>query len=62
VEDKFRAFSTKVVVVLGGVVVIVISIGPKVRGFKPEDVGFLRSINIRSTTSFGGSKAVGPVS
>jgi hypothetical protein len=35
-------------------VVIVLVIGPKVRGFNPaEDDGFLRAIKIRSTTSFG---------
>jgi hypothetical protein len=42
-------------VVLGGVIVIVLAIGPKVRGFKPaESDGFLRAIEIRSTTFFGG--------
>jgi hypothetical protein len=39
----------------GGVVVSVLAIGPKVRGFKPcrGDV-FLRATKIRSRTSFGG--------
>jgi hypothetical protein len=36
-------------------VVIVLAIGHKVRGFKPDEVdGFFRAIKIRSTTSFGG--------
>jgi hypothetical protein len=39
---------------LGGVMVGVLAIRPKVRGFKPgQDVGFLRAIKIRSTPSFG---------
>jgi hypothetical protein len=39
---------------LGGVVVSVLSTGPKGRGFKPgRGDGFLRAIKIRSTSSFG---------
>jgi hypothetical protein len=39
-------------VVLGGLVVIVLAIGPKVRGFKPGRGRWsLRTIKIRSTTS-----------
>jgi hypothetical protein len=39
---------------LGGVMVGVLAIRPKVRGFKPgQGVGFLRAIKIRSTPSFG---------
>jgi hypothetical protein len=35
--------------------VIVLALGPKVRGFKPGDSGgFLRVIKILSTTSLGG--------
>jgi hypothetical protein len=35
--------------------IIVLAIGPKVRGFKPcESDGFLKAIQIRSTPSFGG--------
>jgi hypothetical protein len=42
-------------VVLGGVMVTVLLIGAKVRGFKSgRGVGLLRAIKIRSTTSFGG--------
>jgi hypothetical protein len=42
-------------VVLGDVMVTVLLIGAKVRGFKPGwGVGFLRAIKIRNTTSFGG--------
>jgi hypothetical protein len=42
-------------VVLGGIMVIVLAIGPKVPGFKhAKDDGFLRAIKIRSTPSFGG--------
>jgi hypothetical protein len=38
---------------LGGVIVSVLAIGPKVRGFKPgRGDGFLRAIKIRSMTSF----------
>jgi hypothetical protein len=41
-------------VVLGGLLVIVLAIGPKVCAFKPgRGDGFLRAIEIRSTTSFG---------
>jgi hypothetical protein len=32
----------------------VLAIGPKVRWFRPRTVGFLRSIQIRNTISFGG--------
>jgi hypothetical protein len=40
---------------LGGVVVSVLSTGPKGRGFKPgRDDGFLRAIKNRITPSFGG--------
>jgi hypothetical protein len=40
---------------LGGVVVSVLAILPKVRGFKPgRNDGLLRAIKIRSTPSFGG--------
>jgi hypothetical protein len=39
---------------LGGVVLGVLDTGPKGRGFKPgRGDGFLRAINIRSTTFFG---------
>jgi hypothetical protein len=39
---------------LGGVMVSVLVIGPKVCGFKPGGGdGFLREIKIRSTPSFG---------
>jgi hypothetical protein len=42
-------------VVLGGVMVIVLAIGPKVRGVKPgRSYGFLRAIKIHSTPLFGG--------
>jgi hypothetical protein len=45
-------------VFLGGVVVIVFAIGPKVRGLKPgKDDGFLRAIEIRNTTLFGGKQS-----
>jgi hypothetical protein len=47
--------STYDLVVLGGVMVSVFAIGPKVRGFKPgRGDGLLRAIKIRSTPSFGG--------
>jgi hypothetical protein len=47
---------------LSGVVVSVLAIGPKVRGFKPgRGYGFLRAIKILSTPSFV-SKAGGPMS
>jgi hypothetical protein len=37
---------------LGGVMVILLAIGPKVRRFKPgQSNGFLRAIKIRSTPS-----------
>jgi hypothetical protein len=40
---------------LGGVMVTVLAIGPKVCRFKPgQGDGFLRLIKIRSTPSFGG--------
>jgi hypothetical protein len=40
---------------LGGVMVSVLTIGPKVHGFKPhQDAGFLRVIKIFSTLSFRG--------
>jgi hypothetical protein len=40
---------------LGSIIVSVLAIGPKVRGFKPaEATEFLRAIKIRSTPSFGG--------
>jgi hypothetical protein len=45
------------IVVLGGLVVIMLSTGPKVHRFKPdlaEDNGFLRAIKISSMTSFQG--------
>jgi hypothetical protein len=44
--------------------IIVLAIGPKVAGSnQAESDGFLRAINIRGTTSFGGgSKVVGPMS
>jgi hypothetical protein len=46
---------TVVIVALGGLVVIVNAIGPSALRSNPaEDYGFLRVINIRSTTSFGG--------
>jgi hypothetical protein len=39
---------------LGGVMVSVLVIGPKVRGFKfGQGYGFLRAIKIRRTRSFG---------
>jgi hypothetical protein len=39
---------------LGGVVISVLTTGPKCRGFKPgRGDGFLRAIKIRSTLSFG---------
>jgi hypothetical protein len=39
---------------LAGVMVIMLAIGSKGRGFKPgRDDEFLRTINIRSSTSFG---------
>jgi hypothetical protein len=39
---------------LGGVVVSLLAIGPKGRGFEPgQGDGFLRAIKIRSTPSFG---------
>jgi hypothetical protein len=42
-------------VVLGGVMVTVLAIGPRVRASVPaESDGFLRAIKIRCTTSFGG--------
>jgi hypothetical protein len=47
--------SNHIYVALGGLVVIVVATGPKVRGFKPgRGDGFLRAIKIRSTPSFGG--------
>jgi hypothetical protein len=43
------------IVVLGGIVISVLAIGPKIRGFKPGRCdGFLRAIKICSTSSFGG--------
>jgi hypothetical protein len=43
---------------LGDVMVSVLAIGPKVRGFKPgRGDGFLTAIKVRSTPSFGGVKA-----
>jgi hypothetical protein len=49
-------------VALGVLVVSVLAIGPKVRGFKPaEDDGFLRAIKIRSTICFE-EEVVGPMS
>jgi hypothetical protein len=49
-------FFTHVLVVLGGLVVIVLAIGTKIREFRPGRGRwiFLRAIKIRSTTSFGG--------
>jgi hypothetical protein len=42
-------------VILGGVIVIMLVIGPKVCGFKPgQEQWILRVIKILSTTSFGG--------
>jgi hypothetical protein len=42
-------------VALGDLVVIVLAIGPKFAGSDPaQDDGFLRAIQICSTTSFGG--------
>jgi hypothetical protein len=39
---------------LGGLIVSMLAIAPKVRGFKPDrGDGFLRETKIRSTTSFG---------
>jgi hypothetical protein len=38
----------------GGLVIIMVAIGPKVCGFKPGDEGFSRPIKIRSMISFGG--------
>jgi hypothetical protein len=51
-------------VLLGGVMDSVFATGPKVREFKPgRGDRFLRTIKIRSKTSFGGEvKAVGPMS
>jgi hypothetical protein len=46
---------THVIIVLAGIMIIVLDIGPKVRGFKPGRVrSILRVIKIRGTTSFGG--------
>jgi hypothetical protein len=51
------------VAVLGGLVVTVLSLDEKFAGSNPaEDEGYLRAIKIRSTTSFVGGKAVGPMS
>jgi hypothetical protein len=49
---------------IGGVVVSVLAIGLKGRGFEPgPDDGFLRAIKIRSTPSFGWEvKPEGPLS
>jgi hypothetical protein len=41
-------------VVLGGIVIIVLAIGPKVRGFKPSRGRYIFKGDINSTTSFGG--------
>jgi hypothetical protein len=47
-------FPEVVEVILGGLVVIALSIGPKIRGLKPgRGDGFLSAIKIRSTHSFG---------
>jgi hypothetical protein len=56
--------SRDALVALGGTVVSVIAIEPKVRGFKPgRGNGYLRAIKIRSTpSSRRGSKAGGPMS
>jgi hypothetical protein len=44
-----------ILVALGGLMVIVLAIGPKVLGFKPgEDYRCSRAMKICSTTSFGG--------
>jgi hypothetical protein len=44
-----------ILVVLGGLIVIVLAIGPKVRGLKPGQVDrFSRAIKIRGAPSFGG--------
>jgi hypothetical protein len=42
------------IVILGVVMICVLAIGPKVRGFSPGRGWFLRAIKIRSTSSFGG--------
>jgi hypothetical protein len=49
---------------LGGLVVIVLAVGPNVREFNPaEDDRFLRAIKIRSTTPFAEEvKREGPMS
>jgi hypothetical protein len=48
-------------VALGVLVVSVLAIGPKVRGFKPAEYdGFLREIKIRSTFCFG-EEVFGPM-
>jgi hypothetical protein len=54
-EVSFLVNASQVrVVVLGGLVVTVLAILPKVRAFKPcRDYVFSRSIKIQSTTSFG---------
>jgi hypothetical protein len=54
-RSKFKIIRTYIVSALGGVIVSVLAIGPKVRGFKRgRGDGFLRTIEIRSTLSFGG--------
>jgi hypothetical protein len=63
----YYLLSTKVKVAhsrLGGVVISVLTTGPKGFGFEPsQSDGFLRAIKIRSTPSFGWeSKAGGPMS
>jgi hypothetical protein len=43
------------IVVLGGILIIVFAIGPKVRGFKPgRGQWIFKGNNIRRTPSFGG--------
>jgi hypothetical protein len=51
---KTEANTIKPVVVLGGVRISVLFIGPKIRGFKPgRDNGFSKAIKISNTPSFG---------
>jgi hypothetical protein len=46
---------------LGGVMVSMLAIGPKVRGLKPgQGDGFLRAIKIHSMPSFGGEVKLSP--
>jgi hypothetical protein len=45
---------------VGGIMVSVLTIGPKVHGFKAGDDGFLRVLKINSTALFGGEVKPGP--